>query len=221
MATPQPPAAAEAEKKPKVKGGQHQFPCRSFQPKKPAFTVPTQGLAHIIFDNTGTAKVVSTFNLNIEAISEQVTNRLKFDSPIAALAVCKLKTPTVDFPPNPPNSANLVKTTKQWQRKYNHAHNNQKWWDKNTQKIYNLVMQYTAPETKTKLLMMDWWTSTSATQDGITFLKTICNICHKKDGGTNATTILDLIRMDKDMYLILQAPNELLLSLSLKIQGGG
>jgi hypothetical protein len=49
MATPQPPVAAEAKKKIKVKGGQQQFPCRSFQPKKLEFTVPMQGLKHIIF----------------------------------------------------------------------------------------------------------------------------------------------------------------------------
>jgi hypothetical protein len=58
---------------------------------------------------------------------------------------------------------------------------------------------------------------TSATQDGIALLKRICNICHKKDGGTNATNILNLVRMDKDMYLIHQAPNELLSSYLSKI----
>ncbi len=41
----------------------------------------------------------------------------------------------------------------------------------------------------------------SAAQDGIVLLKTIHDICHKKDGGTNVTTILDLVRMDKDMYV--------------------
>jgi hypothetical protein len=65
MATPKP---AEAEKKPKVEGAPL-FQCRSFTLKKPLFVVPTQGLEHIIFDNTGTAKAASTFNLNIEAIS--------------------------------------------------------------------------------------------------------------------------------------------------------
>jgi hypothetical protein len=60
------PQLAEAEKKPKVKGGQ-QFPCCSFTPTKPSFTAPTQGLKCIIFDYTGTAKVASTFNLNIKA----------------------------------------------------------------------------------------------------------------------------------------------------------
>jgi hypothetical protein len=33
-----------------------------------------QGLEHIIFDNTGTAKAASTFNLNIEALSEHIAN---------------------------------------------------------------------------------------------------------------------------------------------------
>jgi hypothetical protein len=41
---------------------------------------------------------------------------------------------------------------------------------------------------------------------------TICDICHKKDDDMDATTILDLVKMDKDMYLIHQAPNELLSS---------
>jgi hypothetical protein len=89
----------------------------------------------------------------------------------------------------------------------------------NTQKIYNLVMQHNTLEMKTKLLRMDSWTSTSATQDGIALLKTICYICHKKDGGTIATTILDLVRIDKNMYLIHQAPNELLLSYLLIFKG--
>ena len=82
MATPKFP---EAKKKPKVEGAP-QFQRRSFTPKKPLFVVPTQGLEHIIFDNTGTAKAASTFNLNIEAISEHIANRLKFDGLLAALA---------------------------------------------------------------------------------------------------------------------------------------
>ena len=87
MATPQP---AEAERKPKIEGGPR-YPRRSFTPKKPPFAAPTQGLEHIIFDNTGTAKAASTFNLNIEALSEHVANRLKFDGPLAALAIRELK----------------------------------------------------------------------------------------------------------------------------------
>ncbi len=106
---------------------------------KAASMVPTQGLEHINFDNTGTVKVASTFNLNIEALSKHVVNRLKYDHPLVALAVCKLTEPTIIFPANPSDSSNLIKTTK-WQRKYNHLHDQQKWWDKNTQKIYNLAM---------------------------------------------------------------------------------
>jgi hypothetical protein len=112
MATPQPLAVAEAKKKPKTKGGQHQFPCRSFRPKKPSFAEPLQGLEHIPFNNTGTAKAASTFNLNIKAISKHIANRLKFDGPLAALAICELKSTTINFPPNPSNSANLFKTSK-------------------------------------------------------------------------------------------------------------
>jgi hypothetical protein len=213
MATPKP---AEAEKKPKVEGAPRFQRC-SFTPKKPSFAAPTQGLEHIIFDNTGTAKAASTFNLNIEAISEHIANRLKFDSPLAALAVRELKAPTINFPNHPMDPTNLVETPK-WQRNFNHAHDQQKWWDKNTQKIYNLVMQHSMPEMKTKLLTMDSWAKTSAAQDGIALLKTIRNICHKKDSGTNATTILDLIRMDKDMFLVHQAPIEPLSSYLLKFK---
>jgi hypothetical protein len=72
---------------------------------------------------------------------------------------------------------------------------------------------------KTKLLTMDSWAKTSATQDGIALLKTIQDISHKKDGGANATTILDLVRMDKDMFLIHQAPTELLSSYLAKFKG--
>jgi len=202
MATPQ---LAEAEKKPKIEGGSR-LPRRSFTPKKPSFAAPTQGLKHIIFDNTGTAKAAYTFNLNIEALSEHVTNRRE------------LKEPTIVFPNDPMDPTNLVETTK-WQRKYNHAHDQQKWWDENTQKIYNLVMQHSTPEIKMKLLTMDSWAKTSATQDGISLLKTIRDISHKKDGGANATTILDLVRMDKDMFLVHQAPTELLSSYLSKFKG--
>jgi hypothetical protein len=106
-----------------------------------------------------------------------------------------------------------------WQRKYNHAHDQQKWWDENTQKIYNLVMQHSMPEKKMKLLTMDSWAQTSATQDGIALLKMIQDISHKKDGGADATTILDLVCMDKDMFLIHQAPTELLSSYLSKFKG--
>jgi hypothetical protein len=58
------------------------------------------------------------------------------------------------LPGQPTDPSNLVETTK-WQRKYNHAHDQQKWWDENTQKIYNLVMQHSMSEMKTKLLTMD------------------------------------------------------------------
>jgi hypothetical protein len=135
MATPKP---AKAEKKPKVEGAPR-FQRRSFTLKKQSFMVPTQGLEHIIFDNTGTAKAASTFNLNIEAISEHIANRLKFDGPLAALAVREVKAPTINFPNNPTDPTNLIETTK-WRRNFNHANNQQKWWDENTQKIYNLVM---------------------------------------------------------------------------------
>jgi hypothetical protein len=214
MATPK---LAKAEKKPKVEGAPRFQRC-SFTPKKPSFAVPTQRLEHIIFDITGTAKVASTFNLNIEAISEHIANHLKFDSLLAALAVRELKAPTINFSNNPTDPTNLVETTK-WQRNFNHAHDQQKWWDENTQQIYNLVMQHSMPKMKTKLLRMDSWAKTSATQDGIALLKTIRNVCHKKDGGANATTILDLVRMDKVMFLVHQAPTEPLSSYLSKFKG--
>ena len=113
---------------------------------------------------------------------------------------------------------NLVETMK-WQRKYNHANDQQKWWDENAQKIYNLVMQHSTTKMKTKLLTMDSWANTSTTQDGISLLKTIQDISHKKDGGANATTILDLVCMDKDMFLVHQAPTELLSSYLSKFKG--
>jgi hypothetical protein len=131
MATPKP---AEAKKKPKVNGGPR-FPHRSFTPKKPSFAAPTQGPEHIIFDNMGTVKAASTFNLNIEAISKHIPNRLKYDGPLTALAVRELKAPAIDFPPDLKDPTNLVETTK-WQRNFNHTYNQQKWWNENTQKIY-------------------------------------------------------------------------------------
>ncbi len=36
----------------------------------------------------------------------------------------------------------------------------------------------------------------STTQDRIALLRTICDICHKKDSGSDPTTILDLVQMD-------------------------
>jgi hypothetical protein len=89
----------EAKKKPKVEGGQQRFSCRSFQLKKPAFAVPMQGLKQIISKNTGNAKAASTFNLTIEVISDHVANRLKFDGPLAAFAICELKAPIIVSPP--------------------------------------------------------------------------------------------------------------------------
>jgi hypothetical protein len=91
MATPQP---ADAKAKVKVKGTLH-FNCRSFTPKKTMFAAPTQGLEHIIFDNTGTAKAASMFNLNAEAISKHVTNRLKIDGLLAASAIRELRKPVI------------------------------------------------------------------------------------------------------------------------------
>jgi hypothetical protein len=112
MATPQPPAAAEAEKKPKVKGGQQRHPHHNSTLKKPTFIATTQDLEHIIFDNTGTAKVASTFNLNIKAIFGHLANCLEYDGPFAALAVCELKVPKIEFPNDPSNKATLIRTTK-------------------------------------------------------------------------------------------------------------
>ncbi len=187
-------------------------------PSKPSFQAPTQSLEHIVFNNTGTAKAESTFNLNVEAISKHVAIRLKFDGPLIALAVRKLKEPIINFPNNPTDLSNLVETTK-WQREFNHKHDQKQWWSNNKQKIYNLVLQHSAPKMKTKLLMMDSWEVTSGAQDRIVLLKLIRNICHKRKGGTNATTILDLVRMDKDMFLIQQTPNELLSSYLSKFKG--
>ncbi len=80
-------------------------------------------------------------------------------------------------------------------------------------------MQHSTPEMKTKLLTMDSWATTSATQDRIALLKTIRDISHKKDDGANTMTILDLVRMDKDMFLVHQAPTEPLSSYLLKFKG--
>jgi hypothetical protein len=98
-------------------------------------------------------------------------------------------------------------------------YNQQKLWAKNTQKIYDLVMQHFTQEMKTRILTADSWTSTSTSQDGIAHLKTIRDICHKKDSGADAATILDLVRMDKDMHLIHQAIYELLSSYLSKFKG--
>jgi hypothetical protein len=92
MAASQP---AKAEKKPKVEGKPGFNHRLSFTPKKPSFAAPTQGLEHINFDNRGTAKAASTFNLNLEAISKHVAHHLKFDGLLAALAIRKLKEPTL------------------------------------------------------------------------------------------------------------------------------
>ena len=80
-------------------------------------------------------------------------------------------------------------------------------------------MQHSMPNMKTKLFTMDSWTRTSAAQDGIALLKTIRNICHKKDGGSDATTILDLIQMDKEMFLVHQGLTEPLLSYLQRFKG--
>jgi hypothetical protein len=113
---------------------------------------------------------------------------------------------------------NIVKTTK-WQRSCNHAHNQEKWWTKNNQKIDNLVMQHSTPKMKMKLLTMVTWTQTSTAQDGIALLKTIWDISNKKDGGANATNILDLFRMDKEMFLVYRIPSEPLLSYLSRFKG--
>ena len=80
-------------------------------------------------------------------------------------------------------------------------------------------MQHSMPEMKMKLLRMDLWTKTSAAQDGIVLLKTIRDICHKKDGGADATTTLNLVRMDKDMFLVHQAPTKPLSSYLSRFKG--
>jgi hypothetical protein len=66
---------------------------------------------------------------------------------------------------------------------------------------------------------MDSWAATSAAQDGIGLLKIIRDICHKKDSGTNAETILDLVRKDKEMFLVHQGPTKLLSSYLSKFKG--
>jgi hypothetical protein len=66
---------------------------------------------------------------------------------------------------------------------------------------------------------MDSWATTSATQDGIALLKTIQDISQKKDGGAKTTTILNLVCMDKDMFLVHQAPTKLLSSYLAKFKG--
>jgi hypothetical protein len=121
MATPQP---ADAKTKVKVKGTPR-FNRRSFTPKKTKFAAPTQGLEHIIFNNTGTAKAASRFNFNVEAISEHVVICLKFNGLLAVLAIRKLKEPIITFLDDRTDPSNLAETMK-WQRKYNHAHDQQK-----------------------------------------------------------------------------------------------
>jgi hypothetical protein len=80
-------------------------------------------------------------------------------------------------------------------------------------------MQHSTPKMKIKLLTMDSWAATSTAQDGIRLLKIIRDICHKKDGSPNAMTILDLIHMDKEMFLVHQGPTKLLSSYLSKFKG--
>ena len=70
-----------------------------------------------------------------------------------------------------------------------------------------------------KLLTMDSWAQTSTAQDGIALLKMILDISHKKNGGANSTTILELVQMDKEMFLVYQAPTEPLLSYLSRFKG--
>lgn len=79
------------------------------------------------------------------------------------------------------------------------AQNKQGWWVENMQMIFNLMLQHMTPEVKTKLLGMDSCERTSLTQGGIKLLMMIHNVCHKKDG--DVITILDLVHMDKSVYL--------------------
>jgi hypothetical protein len=55
---------AKSKTKPKVEVMPQFNYHHSFTPKKSSYAAPTQGLEHIILDNTRTAKVASTFNLN-------------------------------------------------------------------------------------------------------------------------------------------------------------
>ena len=80
-------------------------------------------------------------------------------------------------------------------------------------------MQHSIPEMKTKLLTMNSCVRTSAAQDGIALLKTIHDICQKKDGGADATTILDLVCMEKEMFCVLQMPTEALSSYLQRFKG--
>ncbi len=123
MASPAPASAAEKNPKWKERGAILTVPP---PPKKPLFQAPTQGLEHIMFNNMGTAKAASTFNLNVEAISEHVAICLKFDGPLAALAIRELKEPIIDYPSNPTDPSNLVETTKR-QREFNHKHDQKPW----------------------------------------------------------------------------------------------
>jgi len=81
MATSKP---AKAKKKPKINGDKPRLHRCSFTPKQPTFAAPMHGLEHIIFANTGTSKAASTFNLNIKALSEHISNCLKYNGPLAA-----------------------------------------------------------------------------------------------------------------------------------------
>ncbi len=47
----------------------------------------------------------------------------------------------------------------------------------------------------------------------------IRDICHKKDGGTDVMTILDLVGMDKEMFLVHQLPTKPVSSYLLKFKG--
>ncbi len=85
--------------------------------------------------------------------------------------------------------------------------------------MYNLMMQHSTPDMKIKLLTMDSWAVMSAAKDGIGLLKIICDICHKKDSGANARAILDLVHMDKEMFLVHQGPTKLLSSYLSKFKG--
>ena len=58
----------------------------------------------------GTAKAVSAYKLNIKALSEHITGRLKFDGPLAVSAMRELKAPTIVFPQDPTDPTNIVKT---------------------------------------------------------------------------------------------------------------
>ena len=196
----------EEEKKPKVEGGGYKGKNRrpisrnNSAPTKQKYSAPTSGLEHVVFD-FGTTKNAADFTKHRAELAKHVAVTFKYGGPIAAKAIEEMDAPVYEAPEDIPSDAPFMRIHT-WKSDFDDFKRNERTWEENNGKMFNLLLQHCSPELESKLESMDEWADAKENLASMVLLNMIRKVCHQHDD--TKQSVMTAIKSDKDVYTFWQ-----------------